>query len=248
MSTTRVSHSETDVSGARQAKFLRALAHELRTPLGSIRMLAELLAAAPEAPAEKRTDKARKIERATLGIKEILDQVTILAKVADGSLEPVVTTLELAPFLADLLETHTAAAEAKGLDLTGTIEGAPPTISTDVDPLRQALDLLLAAAIATTADGRIETRVEVSPGDGSRDRVRDRAGGVRFTVRGGAPGIPESDHAAVLEPFAGGRKIRPTGVGPLDLPVAHAFAVLLGGRVELLADGEGTAFRLELPG
>jgi signal transduction histidine kinase len=123
----------------------------------------------------------------------------------------------------------------KGLEVTAWIDDAiPGTLRGDAERLRQALDHLLANAIAFTPAGRIDVR------------VRAEAGGVlRVEVADTGVGIAPEDQERVFEPFfqtSAGARLRPGAAG-LGLPAARRLAQLLGGRLAVRSrPGEGSTF------
>lgn len=208
-------------------RFLRGLAHELRTPLGSILILTELLAEGPEALAPRQSDKVRKIGLAALGLKEIVEQVSTYAKCADGRLTALRRPVDWEELLDDLRRAFAPEALDQARELTLELEpGTPRAVITDREILRRVTGLLLEHALG----GRSERPIRLA--------VRHAASEMLVTVRGG---LDDDGGDTLFEPFPPGP--RRAGGTALTLPLARALAGVLGGR--LRADGD--ALLLSLP-
>lgn len=224
---------------AAHARFLRGLAHEVRTPLGSILMLTELLADGPEALSEKQLGHVHKIRRAAVEVNHLLDQVSTLAKAVDGGLAAAPGTVDLEELVGELRSELATQAREKGLAFDVSWErDAPRTLTTDRPILRQVLVHLLEHALGATRDGGISLSVAPS------------GGGVAIAVRDHGQAVPEERREAFFEPFppSAVRTRRSAGGTALALPLASALTGLLGGRLELESGRErGVTLTLRLP-
>lgn len=231
--------NQLDDREAAHARFLRGLAHEVRTPLGSILMLTELMADGPERLSEKQQVQVRKIRQATAEVNLLLDQVSTLAKVADGGLTASTSTVDLQEVVGQLQDELAPRAREMGQTLEVHWEPhATATLSTDRMILRQVLVQLLEHALGATRDGAVSLI------------VARRGGGVSIAVRDQGAAVPEERREAFFEPFppAAVRTRRSTGGTVLALPLASALAGLLGGRLELESGPEaGVTLTLLLP-
>jgi signal transduction histidine kinase len=131
-------------------RFLSAFVHELRTPIASSRMLADLLA---EAPPDRLGDQERRycenILEVVLDLQALVGDVAELARLLAGRalIRPAEVSLE------QLVDKATEAVRPRtwegGITLTDSMDPALPKLfRTDPDRLRQALVLLLGAAIS----------------------------------------------------------------------------------------------------
>ncbi len=214
----------------RKAAFLRRMAHEMRTPLGSMLMLAELLA---DNTAGRLGDReigyALKIQRAGTEISGLLTAVLDLSRIETGA----IATSRVDVPVAELVEEIRQIAGDKSIeiDVELGVELAA-VLSTDRLQVKRLLGHLLDHA-----------------GRAARGRV-----GLRLTAAGtaveialsysGAP-IPEGQRATAFEPFQPGQR----GTAALALPIAKALAELLEGRLELeRGEDGGDRFVLLLPG
>ncbi len=219
----------------RHSHFISKLGHELRTPLGSVLMMAELLADnRPGNLTDKQLAYARKIHQAASEMRALLDETSVLAKIEGGRLELFPDQVQL----ADLAHTIEASYRLP-VELT---DGLPASVETDRLRLEQILETLIESAVAASGDGAVAIRFAPS------DR-RDMAISITVTQEGST--VPEDQREAIFEPFsqADPRTRRRAGGGQsLALPIARALARLAGGELTVeAAEGGGTAFRLELP-
>ena len=220
------------------ARFLRGLAHELRTPLGSLLILTELLADGPEPLSEKQAEKVRKIGLAAADLKELVEQISAYAKASDGRLTTARSTVDLEALVDELRGTCAARARDRGLELAVTWRPeAPRSLDTDGEILRRILSHLLEHALGATAEGRVELEIAREENE------------VVFTVRDGGRAVAADERDALFEPFPPGARIRRSSGGTaLSLPLAQALSGVLGGRLESRAAGDrGCAFTLSLP-
>jgi signal transduction histidine kinase len=224
-----------------QARFLRGLTHELRTPLASMLILAELLADGPDALSPGQRDKIAKIRQAGAGMKELIEQVSTLAKIADGRMSAHPQRIDLHAVVSELHDELGARARGRGLSLELRWEpGLPQTLHTDREILRRVLACLLEHALATARDGEIT--LSVARGEHASPDT------VAVAVSHTGPGIPADQRQAVFEPFPPDRLGRPHQGGALTLPLAKRLSELLLGRLELSdSDGRGSTFTLSLP-
>ena len=213
----------------RHAAFLRKMAHEMRTPLGSMLMLAELLADnAAGRLGEREIGYARKMQQAGSEISNLLAAVLDLSRIETGAFTAEPRRVEITDLATELREL--AADKELSIDVE-IADGSPETLDTDRPQLKRLVGALLDHCSRHPRD--VEIGLRLAPvGDG----------GVAIELRHGGAPVPEDARESMFEPFQPGQR----GAAALTLPIARALAGLLGGRLELAHDG--TAFQLTLPG
>ncbi len=218
-------------SSERMAALGRAaagIAHEVRTPLGSIQGAAEILSEDyPEGHPRRSFFDILMEECRRLG--RVVDDFLDLGR--PMSLEP---TLEpVGPLMESALGAVRPLAEAKGLTLSGEPAPSDARVRLDAHRVHQALVNLLRNAVQVSPERRT---VSLSFRKEARDAV--------FEVVDSGPGIPEGDEERIFEPFFSRRK---DGTG-LGLPLARQVAVSHGGSLKAgnRADG-GACFTLRIP-
>jgi two-component system, OmpR family, sensor histidine kinase KdpD len=211
---------------------LRAVSHDLRSPLTAI------LAAAGPLGAEHLDDPERRELAGIVGseaerLARLIEQLLDLSRLQAGA-------AEAHPEWSDLGEVAQAAADELGLpDGAVRVQVAADTPPLRFDPaqLQRALVNLLGNAWRYSDGHPVQVRAAPAPG-----RVR-----VRIVDQG--PGIPQAQRERVFEPFyrAGTERTGFRGSG-LGLAIARGFIEANGGRIwaESLP-GQGTTFVVELP-
>ncbi|MCG8458288.1 MAG: HAMP domain-containing histidine kinase [Holophagales bacterium] len=207
-------------------RVLSGLVHELRTPLGSILMLSEMLAEPGEADADRR--QAQKIHRAAQDIRALLDQVALLARIEDGQLRPEVEEVLLTDFLAALEEQLGELPAAPSVECSAD---APRVVATDPRLLGEAVRCLLPQQ---AAGERIRVRFGPSPG-------RSGGGGLRICILRPSSPVERSQLDLLFEPFhpAVRASARRHGGQSLDLTLARALVRFLGGSISATVGGDG---------
>jgi signal transduction histidine kinase len=221
-----------------QERLVSDAAHELRTPLATMKAAIEVTLRRERTTDELRetlTHVREEVDRLTQLSSALLDLAALRAR------EPERIELDLAEIVDKAVSAARRAAEARevALEVRGLTElpsrGSPREI-------RQALDNLLANAISHTPSG---SAIEVS-----LERLPHRA---RVVVRDGGEGIPEAERTLVFEPFHRGQNrdasVHPRGQG-LGLAIVRDVAVRHGGRAYVVEEsraGATIAFELATP-
>lgn len=225
-----------------QQTFVSAVSHELKTPLTSIRMYAEMLRAG-FADEDRRQVYYRYIQEESERLSRLIANVLALSRIGRDALAVAPQDLDLAELMAQVGERVAAPAERAGfslaIDCTGAGEGA--RVLADPDACLQILINLVDNALKFAAQGetkRIEIRCD-----------RPRAGWVRIGVRDYGPGVPRELRRRVFDLFyrgadAGARAIPGTGIG---LALVERLTRAMGGRVELIGREPGAEVQVELP-
>lgn len=222
-----------------QERLVSDAAHELRTPLATMRAAIEVTLRRERSTLELRETLDHvheEVERLTQLSSALLDLASLRAR------EPEQVPVDLAEIIDKSVAGARGAAEAR--DVTLRVEApatTPPSLPMRGSPreLRQALDNLLANAIAHTPAG---SYIEVS--------LSQSGGRARVVVRDGGEGIPEAQRALVFEPFHRGQNhdasVHPRGQG-LGLAIVRDVATRHGGKAWVLEEArEGAAIAFEV--
>jgi len=131
-------------------QFLSAFVHELRTPLASFRMLADLLAEAPKdhlGVQERRYSE--NIREVVQDIQALVGDVGELSRLLDGRVQIRTENVDLEQLVDEVEEVVRPAAWEGGIALTDSLEPELPEVfRTDRDRLRQILLLLSNVAVS----------------------------------------------------------------------------------------------------
>jgi signal transduction histidine kinase len=203
-------------------------AHQLRNPLNSIHLLAEVLGGdrdLPPAVAENAGHIRHEAERIDASIARFLEFAR--------PREPVLQPCDVATLVHDVTDLQNAAHAAREVEVTGYAP-SPLIILADRDFLREILENLLRNAIEAGA-----SRVLAS--------VIQQGGQVEITVADDGPGVPTADRERIFDLYY---TSRPDGTG-LGLSLANQMAGALSGTLSLSDEaglsGRGARFVLRLP-
>lgn len=215
------------------ATIVAACAHELRSPLASVRGFAQLLGERwTQLTDDDRADLLAQIDRDARRMARLVDELLDVARLNAGRFP-----VRRAPVALDeLVERVVAAVTLTHPALSVDVSADPdlPQVRTDGDRVAQVVTNLLenAAKYATSARARV--------------RIASLDDRVELCVADDGPGLPPDEREAVFVPFVR-RAADPSGLG-LGLWIARRIALALGGSLEAAAnDGGGTTFRLTLP-
>lgn len=241
------------------------ITHEVRNPLSSIGLNAELLEEeiddlAGEAGRSGRGDEAKKMLTAIASevtrLKDITEQYLRLTRFSRGPDEaaeaPERSVLasgerpslalpvrheptDLAALLGRFAHFLQAEVQAAMVDLEVVIEPELPSVSADADQLRQALLNLSKNSLDALRDIPGPKRLEVSV----RRRGSDR---VVIAVEDNGPGIPEARKDRLFKPFV---TDKPHGTG-LGLAVTRDIIEAHGGSIAVMAGRDGRGARVEM--
>ncbi|XXF79052.1 PAS domain-containing sensor histidine kinase [Myxococcaceae bacterium GXIMD 01537] len=219
-------------------EFLSVAAHELKTPLTSLKLQIQAASRAEggDTP-EARASRARleRVERQASRLDQLIDNLLDVSRVARGRLDLERRTMDLSRHARESVERFAESAARDGTELrlvaSGPVEG-------EWDPLRvdQLLDNLLSNALKYGAGRPIEVSV-TREADAGRVAVVDH--GIS---------IPPEDRARIFERFERAVSTRHFGGLGLGLWVVREVVSALGGEVTVQATpGGGSTFIVLLP-
>ncbi|NVJ16962.1 PAS domain-containing sensor histidine kinase, partial [Myxococcus sp. AM010] len=213
------------------------VAHEFRTPLTSLRMALHLVTEGVVGPVtEKQADLLFAAREDCERLQGIVDDLLDLSRIQAGQLQLELRRVPAEVLVDAALEAQRAAAEERGVRLSGQVALDVAPVDVDPDRLGLVLGNLVGNAVKhTPMGGEVEVRV-------SRD-----ARGVRFEVRDTGEGIAVEQQARIFEKFyrAPGA---PAGGAGLGLSIAKDIVQAHGGDIGVVsAPGQGSTFWFTLP-
>jgi signal transduction histidine kinase len=245
-----------------KSEFLANVSHELRTPLAAVVGFIDLLReGAYGALGPRQVAPVERIESSANHLRELVDQILDLSKLAAGRLETSNESLNVRAFVIDVASEVESLLNEKGLAFSIVVPATLPKVETDPTHLRQILVNLLGNAIKFTDQGTITVRAVRVP-DGAVAQVAGRSRRRPLLAEGGSfvalqvsdtgAGIAERDHERIFEEFEqvnagprGDSMRRGTGLG---LSISRRLARLLGGDITVESElGTGSTFTVWLP-
>ena len=236
-----------------RTEFLSNISHELRSPLNSILILAEVLAENRKGRLSSEEVRfARTIHNAGRDLLGMINDLLDHAKAESGKMEFCIEPLKLDLFLKNLESQIQPLVQHKGLVLrTELAADVPPIIETSPQRLAQIIRNLLTNAVKFTDQGEINLRIGLSPCDKILRRSGlDPAKSILVSVSDTGIGIPADKLQQIFEPFVqvDGAISRQYGGTGLGLSISMEFAKLLGGEIQVESvEGNGSTFSLHLP-
>jgi signal transduction histidine kinase len=220
------------------------ITHEVRNPLASIGLYAELLGdeIGERAPGQPGSDEPQRL------VQSIISEVDRLTEITETYLRfarlprPKLENEDLGALVTGVLEFARAELSQAGIALEIEVAPGLPEVPADEAQLRQALLNLVRnarEAMASAPKGRL--RVAVAP-RGAGDDVQ-----VCVSITDSGSGIAPENLGKIFDPFFS-TKDKGTGLG---LALVQQIVVEHGGRVEVESgaalDGGGTRFSLVFP-
>ncbi|MEX2176721.1 MAG: ATP-binding protein [Pirellulaceae bacterium] len=234
-----------DISGTRaiqkrNAEFVSAVSHEMKTPLSSIRAYVELLVDGEADDEATRGEFLGVINDQTDRLQRLIDNLLSLARIEAGVVAVNKVPQSLNERLAETVRVLEPTAEQKDIRLTTDFSQLYLGVLADRDLLLQGAINLVSNALKYTHRGGSVT---------VRSKLNDQE--VIFEVQDSGVGLSPEDCQRVFEKFYRVSKDRDMAQGTgLGLPlVKHIVEDVHGGRIEVDSElGRGSTFRVILPG
>jgi signal transduction histidine kinase len=209
------------MSAALDAERLAVLVHEVRSPVAALSAIAETIAD-PQLDASARTELVRLAISAVESVQRIVTDVAVAS----------ICFEEIAP--GSLVRDAAASAVLRGVHIEVDIAAELPLIQGDPQRLRQALDNLIANAVAHSgSDGAVVIR-------GLADES------LRISVSDAGVGIPPEEQERIFD--IGVRVGDDAGGSGIGLALTRAIIEGHGGALAVASTpGEGASFTIALP-
>jgi Na+/proline symporter/nitrogen-specific signal transduction histidine kinase len=219
--------------------FMSSVTHELRTPLASIRALAELMRDEPGMEAAQRQQFLGIVVAESERLSRLVNQVLDMAKIESGHAEWRAGDVDLGALVDQAATTTAELLRERGARIEVDRPAAVRPLRADADRLLQVLLNLLSNAAKFVPAGAGLVRV----------RLTQSEQGLTVEVRDNGPGVPPEQQQLVFEKFRQGGSAgrRPQGTG-LGLPISRRIVEHFGGRLWLKSEpGQGATFGFDLP-
>jgi signal transduction histidine kinase len=230
-----------EAESAAKTSFVANVSHELKTPLTTIRLYAELLAQGRVRDETKRAEYLDTIGRETQRLGRLVGNVLDFSRLEQGKKKYELAPVDLVTELRRLGEAHAPRLAEAGLVLRIDAPEQFP-LATDRDAVGQIVLNLLDNACKYAADGG-EVLLSLASG-------ADEDGSARIAVADRGSGVPAEQRERIFEKFhrVDERLTAEKAGAGLGLSIARQLARGLGGELRCEArEGGGSVFVLTLP-
>ena len=235
----QTARADSEAANRIKDEFLATVSHELRTPLNAIIGWSRMLRTG-QLDDETRNLALETIERNVRLQTQIVEDILDVSHIITGKLQLKPHPLELAPVIEAAVAALRPAADAKGIEITLTLDDDAGIINGDADRLRQVVWNLLSNAVKfTPAGGRVHIRLE-RDGQSARIIVSDTGEGMsRDFLPFAFDRFRQADSTST----------RVHGGLGLGLAIVRHIVEMHGGTVSAESQGEGSGatFTVALP-
>ena len=200
--------------------FIGAVAHDLRTPLFSLRGYLEGLEKGLADTPEKARRYVAVAQEKAAALERLIADLFDFTRLEYLDQAPNREPLDLGALLRRVVDGLRPQAEAKGVALALDLPPGPCVVDGDAHLLTRAVENLLDNALRfTPSGGRVRVECQAEPG------------GARFSVADTGPGIPAHDLPHLFSPLYRGEtsRNRRTGGAGLGLTIARRILLAHGG-------------------
>lgn len=224
-------------------RLMQIVSHDLRSPLGGIKGLSQILTDGEEAEMPEIVREFSEIIVQTSDtLLNLVNDLLDLAKIESGKQRVNLTEFDIVSTLQNAVKLQEKVAQSKGLQLLfeNTIELIPFQLVADEPKIMQVINNLLSNAIKFTPKGGAVTLRLQPQGD---DRLL-------IVVQDTGIGIPAEHLPRVFEKFGNHQRSGTSGEKGtgLGMTIVKRFVELHGGAIDVESQqGKGTTFTISLP-
>lgn len=233
--------AQAEEASDRKTRLLMSVSHDIRTPLTSISLMADLIGHTASDPAarDRLPALAQNIQRDALSLAEMVNDVLDIAYFDSGRIELRESEFSLQELICEESRAFEPLAAAKNLAIDIVPPAAAVRLRADRIKLARVLRNLLSNAVKFTQRGGVTIASELAPGGEAMIRVSDTG-----------PGIAPEELPGIFGEFT---QIRMRAAGErrgwgLGLAICRRLTRLMGGDVSVESEpGRGSTFVVRLP-
>lgn len=234
-------HKEALASSERTSRLLVAVSHDIRAPIQTIELVAEMMHHTGENPAlaGRVPQMAGQLQANAATLVSMVSDLLDLARFDSGHIDLHESTFALDELVSAKCRELDALAETKALALVARVPTAPLRVRSDRAKVNRVLANLIANAIKFTAFGSVIVIVEVNASGSPVVQVTDTGRGID----------PDALKRIFDEYAQAGRIDHPAERGwGLGLAISRRLAEAIGASIDVTSKlGQGSTFTLTLP-
>jgi signal transduction histidine kinase len=215
-----------------------AVSHDLRTPITSLRLIAEGLEDGIFEP-ERTLEQLRAMSVHVRALSALIDDLFELSRLEAGEIRWSMEQVALDELVRETIDAMRPHADAARIAMRSEVGDQLAPARGNAEQLQRVLFNLIQNAIRhTPADGSVVVRAERTEGPEIEVEVSDTGAGIERTLR-----------HRIFEPVVQGpsREAGESGSAGLGLAIARAIVEAHGGRIWLADGGPGTHIRFSVP-
>lgn len=217
--------------------FVANVSHELKTPVGAVRLLAEAIEGSSEDPEAVR-HFTKRLHKETTRLTALVHDIIELSRLQGTDIVQKGKVIDLNQLVHEAADRNKLTAENKNISIRVGGTATRPVLG-DPELLMTALRNLIDNAIRYSPDN---TRIGVG--------IRSKDGMISVSVKDQGPGIPEEEQDRIFERFyrVDAARSRQTGGTGLGLSIVKHVMAQHGGEISLWSTpGQGSTFTVTLP-
>jgi two-component system, sensor histidine kinase len=241
----RAAKQEAEAANRSKSMFLAAMSHEVRTPLGGVLGMLQLLELT--SPTEEQQTYLRLAKVSSQTLLSLVGDILDLSAIEAGKISIVKNPFQPRLLMQAVEEAFSLQMTQVGLHFQAIVDPKTPQwVDADAGRIRQVLFNLLGNAMKFTQTGEVRVRLMPEPHPDDSQRVD-----LLFTVSDTGQGIPEEGQQAIFEPFVRGEEDAREGNfkgSGLGLCIARNLVRRMGGEMTLQSTpGKGSSFHFHIP-
>jgi signal transduction histidine kinase len=231
----------------KKSDFLNMVAHDLRTPLTSIRSYSELLLMYGHRPNKGQGEYAEIIKEESIRLSSLIDSFLDISKIEAGLAEYNPEEIEIKEIIDHFVKVFQGDAETHKISINSQVEKELPSIYVDKKGLGQVFSNLLSNAVKfTPPKGSINVNASLTTLINEKGTAVPH---VKVSISDTGIGIPQESLDKIFEKFVqlnrrSTKSIQGTGLG---LTISKDIIEQQGGRIRVESkEGKGSTFSFTL--
>jgi len=217
--------------------FVSSVSHELKTPLTSIRLFAEIMQIKKNLDEDKKAEYLGIIESECDRLNRLIGNVLDFSKIERGVKEYSFIRISLTDILRDVIKTFEYQFKAQRFKVNVDISDEPMIINGDQDAISECLINLISNAMKYSFDNK---EISIKSYKTHEFNV--------ITIEDKGCGISTSDMEHIFEPFFRSKDISQTGGAGIGLSLVQNNMLVHKGQIKVSSQpGHGSKFSLFFP-